>query len=162
MGHFKPRIRLIDNKELVVETSFDNGWINAIKACIPIHNRWWDAAVGVWHIKPAYYDCLIEITRRYFGSDILDATGGVAHPQDHTWREKLENHENNRAGRAAQSWPDLPKSPRDILFVTADAPDYVVEAVYRVLIKRAHPDAGGSEAAAKQITEAYQKVKKNG
>jgi hypothetical protein len=157
--HFKPRLRLIDNKELLIETSFDNGWIQAIKACIPINNRYWDAAVGIWHVKPAYYDCVVEVTKRYFGADILDSTGGVAHPQDHTWREKLEAHEGNRAGKAKADWPDLPKSPREILFVTKDAPDFVIRAVYKVLIKRAHPDAGGNEADAKRINEAYEQLK---
>jgi hypothetical protein len=157
--HFKPRIRLVDNKELLIETSFDNGWVQCIKSCIPLNSRFWDAAVGVWHIKPAYYDAVIEITKRYFGSDILDSTGGVAHPQDHTWREKLEAHENNRASSTQFVWPDLPKTPRATLFVTNDAPDYVIQAAYRALAARNHPDKGGKAEDMQRINAAYEKLK---
>jgi DnaJ-class molecular chaperone len=50
----------------------------------------------------------------------------------------------------------------EVLNVARDAADVVIEAAYRALMKRHHPDldrAPGAEARAKAITEAYRTLK---
>lgn len=147
----KPRIRLVENV-LLVETSFDNDWINDIKRCIPIAKRSWNTQVGIWTVDPSFYQCVLEITRRHFGNDIIDATGGVGHPQDMDWKAKIDSAPMIvRAGKL--------ETPRSILFVSDSAPDYIITAAYRALAARNHPDKGGSEAAMQRINAAYEKLK---
>ena len=47
-----------------------------------------------------------------------------------------------------------------VLFVTSDAPSEVIEAAYRALIKKHHPDAGGDTQTAAKINQAYSEIKK--
>jgi hypothetical protein len=44
------------------------------------------------------------------------------------------------------------------LYLTPDAPTFVVKAVWRVLAKKFHPDQGGDEEKFKQLKEAYEQV----
>lgn len=45
-----------------------------------------------------------------------------------------------------------------VLHLRTTAPPWVVQAVYRVLAKRAHPDAGGSHEAMKAVNLAYEQA----
>jgi len=44
------------------------------------------------------------------------------------------------------------------LYLTPDAPEEVVKAVWRTLAKMHHPDRGGDEETFKKLQEAYEKV----
>jgi DnaJ-domain-containing protein 1 len=68
--------------------------------------------------------------------------------------------------RTRPSHPPPPKpSPRpqnmlyDVLEVSPRASQATIEAAYKSLAKRHHPDVGGSEAKMKEITAAYQILK---
>lgn len=54
----------------------------------------------------------------------------------------------------------IKRDPYVVLGVTKETPLLVVEAAYRALIDKAHPDHGGSNEAAAEINEAYVIVKK--
>jgi curved DNA-binding protein CbpA len=49
-------------------------------------------------------------------------------------------------------------NPYQILGVSAEAEDIVIESAYRALAKQYHPDAGGDPEKFKQIQKAYQKI----
>ena len=51
-------------------------------------------------------------------------------------------------------------SPYAMLFVAEGAPLEVCEAAYRVLAKRAHPDAGGNPATFRKLTTAIEMLRK--
>lgn len=48
--------------------------------------------------------------------------------------------------------------PYEVLGVTKNAPDAVVEAAYRALVKQHHPDHGGSSEKFHKIKEAYETI----
>lgn len=147
--------------KLYAETSYDQIWIAYVKVCIPVSKRSWDTQAGIWTFDPAYYRCVLYITQIVFGNDIIDATGGVSEPQEMDWKPKLDSHVYGRAQEAINAWPaGKPETPRAILFVTEDAPDYVVTAAYRALAARNHPDKGGNETAMKRINAAYEVLKR--
>ena len=50
-------------------------------------------------------------------------------------------------------------SPYDVLGVSEEAPEAVVDAAYRVLVKETHPDHGGEAAEFSEIKNAYEKIK---
>ena len=62
--------------------------------------------------------------------------------------------------RSAPSAAPPRQSARAVLFVTNDAPWEVIEAAYRALIRKHHPDSGGSEDKAKAINAAFGELKK--
>lgn len=55
--------------------------------------------------------------------------------------------------------PEKVRDPYEVLGVRADAPMAVIEASYKAQAKTAHPDAGGSEDAFKEIAAAWERVK---
>lgn len=55
--------------------------------------------------------------------------------------------------------PQTKRDPWEVLGLRPDADPETVDAVYRSLAKRKHPDAGGSVEAFKELQEAYEAVK---
>jgi len=55
--------------------------------------------------------------------------------------------------------PD-PKSPYGVLGLLPEAPLEVVEAAYRALAKKHHPDQGGDAEDFRRVTEAYQAIRR--
>jgi curved DNA-binding protein CbpA len=51
------------------------------------------------------------------------------------------------------------KSPYDILGVTSEAEETVIDAAYQSLVKKHHPDQGGEQQKFQQIQQAYQEIK---
>lgn len=54
----------------------------------------------------------------------------------------------------------LPRSPYAVLGVQPDAPLAVVEAAWKAQLKSAHPDAGGTAAAAAEVNGAMDAIRK--
>ena len=55
--------------------------------------------------------------------------------------------------------PVKERDPYEVLGVRSDAPLEVVEACWRALARRAHPDVGGSDVAMKEINAAWEKIR---
>ena len=55
--------------------------------------------------------------------------------------------------------PSRERDPYEVLGVRPDAPAEVVEASYRALAKRLHPDAGGSKEAMSALNAAWEAVR---
>jgi hypothetical protein len=53
-----------------------------------------------------------------------------------------------------------PSGPWVALWLLPGAPKEVIEAAYRALIRKHHPDVGGDEETAKRINAAYAQLKK--
>lgn len=63
-----------------------------------------------------------------------------------------------------EAYAQLPAAPRaldpyEVLGVRSDTPLEDIEAVYRSKARRAHPDAGGSDAQMKELNEAIKKIR---
>jgi hypothetical protein len=54
------------------------------------------------------------------------------------------------------------QAPTDysLLHLTDDAPPYIVDAAYKALVAKTHPDVGGSPERFMEIQQAYERVKK--
>ena len=61
---------------------------------------------------------------------------------------------------ALLSAPVRARPAHEVLRVFPDAPLAVIEAAYRALAKTAHPDAGGTDEAMKELNEAYETMRK--
>ena len=55
--------------------------------------------------------------------------------------------------------PPKYRDPYEILEVRPDAAIEVIEAAYRALAKRLHPDAGGSVEAMQELNQAFERIK---
>lgn len=55
--------------------------------------------------------------------------------------------------------PASARDPYEVLGVRSSEPLEDIEAIYRSKAKRAHPDAGGNEAAMKELNEAIERVR---
>jgi hypothetical protein len=159
--HVKPSIRKVFGK-IVTETPFSMDWVNAIKASIPQSGREWDDHQGVWRFDQRYYAAVYGIIAHFFGSAILDSTGGVVDSaQDTEWRARFD------AWLAKKDAPKVEQvrvseDPHDVFYLLQGAPSYVITAVYRVMAARSHPDRGGRAEDMVRINQAYAKLKARG
>lgn len=166
MRYVKPSIRKVFGK-IQTETPFSNDWVNAIKACIPVNGREWDTDQGLWRFDLRYYQAVVSITQHFFGSSIIDSTGGDCGDQDTSWKAKFEQyqavkHETKDYKRRGGDMPGASDDPHDVFYLLPGAPGYIITAVYRAMAARAHPDKGGSHADMARVNAAYTKLKARG
>lgn len=67
-----------------------------------------------------------------------------------------------RQGAIYEALPPPDAPPPDwwiVLKISPDSPREIVDAAYKALARKAHPDTGGSDAAFKELTDAYQRAK---
>jgi DnaJ-domain-containing protein 1 len=64
-----------------------------------------------------------------------------------------------RSGSGVGATPKTPTA-YDVLGVSPNAPVEVIQAAWRALMIKYHPDRGGSEEAAKKINEAFEAIKR--
>jgi hypothetical protein len=104
-----------------------------LKAAIPFRYRDWDPTHKVWTIDPAYVHVAIDVLLRHFPDAEVPRRGRI-----HT-----------TAVRPAGG-------PFAVLHLLPTAPPELVDAAFRCLAKKAHPDVGGDAATMRQLTEAHE------
>lgn len=73
------------------------------------------------------------------------------------WRRGLENMV--RTAYMQLAAPDFARDPYEVLGVRPDEDIEFIEAAYKIKSKRAHPDAGGSEAAMKELNASIERIR---
>ena len=73
------------------------------------------------------------------------------------WRRGLENMV--RTAYMQLAAPEAFRDPYEVLGVRADTPLEDIEAMYTIKAKRAHPDAGGSDAAMTELNLAIERIR---
>lgn len=124
-------LRLADNDVfIIVEAPYDAGFTETLKSSIPQKKRLWDANDKAWFVVKDQLDKLTHILDQYYDEVIL-----LGFPQQSI---------------ATDAWGKL--------YLTQGAPIEVIQAVYRVLAKKYHPDLGGDVEKMKQINAAYKEL----
>ncbi len=52
--------------------------------------------------------------------------------------------------------------PYGVLYLTVGAPRYILEAVWKAIVKKCHPDKGGDTDKFLEYKEAYEEIKRDG
>ncbi len=115
---------------LRLETPYDEAFIQAFKHDIPYMDREWVRHLKAWIVEAKHLKKLVSLCEVYWPGEVYVSTG--------------------------DSMADIYAT----MYLTVEAPLYVVEAVYRALVKKLHPDInpGGHEEMTK-VNLAYQKIK---
>lgn len=162
----KPSIRKLFGK-IVTETPYNNEWVNAVKFLIPRSARDWNENSGIWEFGCQYYNCVVELTQHFFGSGIIDSTGGMEDTQqDMSWVPRWEQYQQGRQTAKEtrkETFLNAKRDPFDVFYLLPSAPSYVIKAVYRSMSAKWHPDVpGGDEAMMVEINRSYNELKKMG
>jgi len=112
-----------------------------------------------WFIHQSYAVPLVQLAITK-GVDVEYETiavdlKGVIDKMSSEWRKAFSS-ENVAAAiedRAKAKW-------FGVLYLTPDAPAFIVKAVWRALAQKLHPDAGGDEEVFKELNNAYEEVLK--
>ena len=140
-GSYKPQSRVTGKRVaslriasndifIIVEAPYDAGFTETLKASIPQKKRLWDANDKAWYVVKDQLDKLTHILDQYYDETIL-----LGFPQQ---------------DMATDAWGKL--------HLTQGAPIEVIQAVYRVLAKKYHPDHGGDVEKMKVINAAYKEL----
>ncbi len=99
---------------------FNRGLVGALKVHIPAHYREWNPELKVWIVASPWAPTAIGLLRSFFPDATTDRSR-QAPPPDPT-----------------------PIRPSDdayrVLYLQNNAPDFIVEAVYRAIAREEHPD----------------------
>lgn len=129
----------------------------AIKAGIrPSSYRKFDTESQKWCVHWHWLGWVVPLARKYFNtvdySELpslwqMRAAGACIPLDEAVMREVLEkNTESN---------------PYEVLCIMPEAPIEIIQAAYKALAKKNHPDTGGSDESFRRIEEAYRKILKS-
>jgi hypothetical protein len=119
--------------EAVLTWPYCPAMLDDLKVAIPYRYRDWDPARKVWTIEPAYADRAIEMLLAHFPDAEIPLRGRT---------------------RTTPKAPP-PGNPFAVLHLLPSAPPEVVDAAFRALAKKFHPDKGGDPAVMRQLAEAH-------
>ena len=143
------RVRVaIFEGDLYSSAPYNPEFVEALKGCIPVRQRHWQAEKRLWRIDHSAGDTLDELLRRFYGDYDFVAPGELG----------LEPGQHRQAGPQAQH--RLPAEACRVLHLQPSAPAELVTAAYRVLAKLHHPDRGGDTEAMQRINAAYEALSK--
>jgi hypothetical protein len=116
----------------VVRTPYLEDFVSDLKEAVPAAYRHWDKIEKFWYIEPTYARVAAELFVSYF-------------PDGNSFD-------------LARKYKEPPEWAK-ILFVQVGAPLEVVEAAYRALAKKYHPDRGGDEVRIKTLNSAIEQAR---
>jgi len=100
---------------------FNGAMVEDIKA-VPVSYRDYDPTTRIWTVSAPYADRVLDLfLRRFPGADVIDDTQGAR-------------------TSAPPPPPKAPTTPHATLYVLPSAPREVIEASYKALVKKFHPD----------------------
>jgi hypothetical protein len=118
---------------------YDAGFISRLKDEIPHSARTYDPATKVWTIYPPYAAYAADLMHAAFAAVVEYGEG----------RDDTSSTDSIR-----RDDPDFA-----ILHLLPSAPPELVEAAYRCLAKRCHPDTGGEHAVMLRLNEAVVRLR---
>lgn len=81
----------------------------------------------------------------------------MAYEGGHVCQYELPSDMQAKVDRDRPTWKG--QTSHSSLFLTPDAPDFMIEAAYKALVKVHHPDLGGDTVTFKKIQKAYEELK---
>lgn len=117
------------NGDIIVKIPYVSRFVEELKASIPRRYRSWDAGEKAWFIDRNFADEIFDLVDVYFPDvETIDIA-----------RTKLAS---------------IPPAWARTLYIQPDAPLEVINAAYRALSMKYHPDRGGKEHLMKQLNNA--------
>ena len=120
-----------------------------------------------WSITPTMYryyenakwyihkDHLLDVVQLGYAKDKVVDYSQLSTP----WRKCID--------KAKLSWtkeniPTIsdPSDSHSILYLTSNVPEYILEAVWRAVLKKNHPDVGGDPEVFMKMKKAYEDIKR--
>lgn len=126
--------------DMILKTPFVPGFVADLKTTVPGRYRVWEPREKVWLIDGYYADEVCELVDYYFPSAETIDLARIA---------------------ITKRTPEPPWWAK-ILYIQPDAPREVVEAAYRALSKKYHPDRGGNEVSMKELNDAIDQARRAG
>lgn len=116
--------------------TYEEEWVRALKRSVPEEDRFYNKSTGEWVVCERFSHVVELLCTHFLG----DAESYESH---------IPNHE----------YAHQDTSFYDDLFITSEAPPEVIDAAYRALVKKYHPDTGGSAEDMKRINIAYETLR---
>lgn len=136
-----------NNDYITVKSEYDSGFVDDIKSIIPRDFRKWDKDNRVWLVHVSELNALIDILKTYY-----DVTINISNKK---FKSLL-----NDIVKLNEYYNDA-DDDYSVLYLLPNAPEEVVKASYRALIKKYHPDVNDSGSdISKKINIAYNRIKR--
>ena len=137
-------------------TSVPSAVSSWLKSLVPDIYRYYDADHYGWCVHENYLMDAIQVA--YTNTGVLDYTALSDQWQVSIAREKVNwTYAPSKKAKAVAT-ASL-NSYYSVLYLTPNAPEYMVDAAWKALAKEHHPDRGGDPEVFKQIQAAYMKLK---
>ena len=159
-----------------IAVAYNRDFVAAIKD-IDYKSREWRADSKEWIVFAPFIDEASRITERFYPDVELiysdettekkassKGTGSQYRTGSRSWyRDRSQfnskNQDSSYTGSSSRNY-SVPSTDHATLYVTPDAPKEVIQAAYRALAKKFHPDLGGDTAIMEKINVAYSNLER--
>lgn len=143
-----------------VELHFKNDDLsNYLSSHLSQIGRTWDKKQKCWVILPGVLGKVIAYARHLFTR--IDASSLPINLQTRVQKALQGNYEDDYSPEKDNSLGGKKdSSPYSILYLTPNAPDFIVKSVYKALAFKYHPDKGGDAEQFQVFKAAYEAINK--
>jgi hypothetical protein len=139
-----------------IELFFTNEELQSFLSSLPQKTRTWNKKDRCWVIVPEVLSKVVAYSRHLFTRIDCSALPEEYQREVH---QALSGTTKSKRTKYNKSYT-LNKSPYKRLYLTPDAPKFIVKAVYKALAFEYHPDRGGNTEQFQELMEAYAKILK--
>ena len=130
-----------------IELHFNNTDLkNFLSSSLPQGSRTWNKNSKCWVILPFVLGKVIAYSRHLFSQ--IDSSS-IPIRYQRTIQKALQGIIEDEKDIKSNS------SPYSTLYLTTEAPDFIVKAVYKALVFKYHPDKGGDSEQFQRVKDAY-------
>ncbi len=107
---------------------------------------------GKWYVHKNHLLAVVQLG--YVKNKVVDYS-----QLDAQWRTKIDK---AKLGWTKENIPTIsdPSDSHSILYLTSNVPEYILEAVWKAVLKKNHPDVGGDPEVFMKMKQAYEEIKR--
>ena len=149
-----------NNVSETIELHFKNDDLsNYLSSHLSQISRTWDKKQKCWVILPGVLGKVIAYARHLF--NCIDASSLPVNLQNRVQKALQGNYEDDYSPEEDNNLEGKKdSSPYSILYLTPNAPDFIVKSVYKTLAFKYHPDKGGDAEQFQVFRDAYEAINK--
>ena len=141
-----------------IEMFFKNKELQSFLSSLPQNTRTWNKEEVCWVVVPEIVYKVISYSRHFF-NDIDCSSLPIRYQRE--VQEALSGILKDGSIPPGANYKSPPQdiSPYRILYLTSDAPDFIVKSVFKTLVKKYHPDVGGNTDKFREVKKAHDRIK---
>ena len=158
-----------DDRFVLVKFKNSKNFLNFITSNIPYNYRHWNPEYRCLEIHKKYLKLTTEVSEKMFAEveisakvrkDLLEILSQEPfRSSQNDFSEKSDGSYGSDKKSSLRASQFAKKIIFQKFFLTPDVPEYILDAVYKTMVFKCHPDVGGDSEVFLELTKSYEELK---